>query len=150
MKGSICVYLDTSVISALFDSRTPERQSLTRSMWDTLKDYDVYISEIVLDELSAAPEELKNKFFEAVAGFSVLSVNEEAENLAKDYIAQGIFPLKYLDDAMHVAIASVNGIGYLLSWNFKHLVKVKTRRLVALVNTMKNYQPVEIIAPPEL
>jgi hypothetical protein len=49
-----------------------------------------------------------------------------------------------------MAIASVNQVSILLSWNFTHLVKVKTRRSVALVNTEQNYLPVEIIAPPEL
>lgn len=103
-----------------------------------------------MEELAAAPGELKNRLLEAVAGFSVLQMTAEADSLAREYVARGVFPERYLDDAMHVALASVNGIGYLLSWNFRHLVKVRTRRLVALINTMKDYQPVEIIAPPEL
>jgi len=49
------VYLDTSVISALFDERTPERQNLTKAAWDILDNYDVCVSELVVDELSAAP-----------------------------------------------------------------------------------------------
>ena len=57
---------------------------------------------------------------------------------------------KYIDDAVHVAVASLNNIGILLSWNFTHLVKVKTRRMVALVNSEKNYLSIEIISPPEL
>lgn len=77
-------------------------------------------------------------------------MTKEAENLAEHYISKGIFPEKYRDDALHVAIASVNSIAFLLSWNFKHLVKVKTRRLVTLVNSLENYSAVEIIAPPEL
>jgi hypothetical protein len=79
-----------------------------------------------------------------------LPVSEPAHLLAHTYVAQGIFPEKYYDDALHVAIASIHQIGILLSWNFTHLVKLKTRRMVALVNTLENYLPVEIIAPPEL
>ncbi len=150
MSTEVRVYLDPSVISALFDSRAVDRQRMTAALWETLGDYRVYISEIVLDELGAAPEGLRSKYLEAVKGFSVLRVTEEAEQLAGDYIANGIFPEKYRSDALHVALASVNGIGYLLSWNFKHLVKVKTRRLVAVVNMVREYQPIEIIAPPEL
>jgi hypothetical protein len=51
---------------------------------------------------------------------------------------------------MHVALASTNGIGILLSWNFTHLVKIKTRRMISLINAQENYPAVEIISPPEL
>lgn len=147
------VYLDTSVISALFDSRTPERQKLTQIAWENLKGVDVYISEKVFNEINRIKDsqaQLREDHLKAVSGFKILPVTEEAVKLAKQYITQGIFPQKYYADALHVALASVNGIGYLLSWNFGHLVKVKTRRLVALVNAVKEYPPVEIIAPPEL
>ena len=66
------------------------------------------------------------------------------------YIDKRIFPAKYIDDAIHVAVTSLNNIGILLSWNFSHMVKVKTRRMVALVNAEKSLLPVEIISPPEL
>lgn len=144
------VYLDTSVISALFDVRTPERQNLTQTMWPLLESYQVFISRKVLEELSAASMPLREKLLNTVSKFTVLEITAEAEALAKDYVSNGIFPEKYSDDALHVALASTNGIGYLLSWNFTHLVKVKTRKLVSLVNTLKEYSTVEIIAPPEL
>lgn len=144
------VYLDTSVISALFDSRTPERQHLTKQMWELLEDYDVYISEVVMEELEAVSEDKRKLIYATVEGFTVLKVTDEIKGLATEYIRQGIFPEKYFDDALHVAVATVNNASYLLSWNFKHLVKVKTRRLIALVNATKDYQLVEIIAPPEL
>ena len=102
------VYPDTSVISALFDERTPERQNLTKVAWGILDNYDVYISELVVNELSAAPSRLTEEFQRIIVGFSVLKVTEEAESLAKEYIKQGIFPDKYFDDALHIAIASVH------------------------------------------
>lgn len=81
---------------------------------------------------------------------ATLEFDEESNALAQEYIQRGIFPEKYVSDANHVAIAVVEGIGYLCSWNFRHLVKVKTRREVNLVNTLKGYGLIEIIAPPEL
>lgn len=144
------VYLDTSVISALFDTRTPERQNLTRTMWNSLSSYQVFISQKVLEEINASSTNLKEDLLKAVSEFKVLPITQEAEDLSREYIANGIFPEKYSDDALHVALASTNGITYLLSWNFKHLVKVKTRKLVSLINTLKEYPSVEIIAPPEL
>ena len=79
-----------------------------------------------------------------------MKISKEAEELAEIYVKQGIFPEKYFDDALHVALASVNQIGVLLSWNFTHLVKLKTRRMVSIVNLSKNIMPVEIASPPEL
>jgi len=51
---------------------------------------------------------------------------------------------------LHVAIASVHRIPYLASWNFRHLVRVQTRREVSLLNTLRGYDSIEIVAPPEL
>jgi predicted nucleic acid-binding protein len=59
-------------------------------------------------------------------------------------------PEHYKDDAIHVAVAVVNNTDLLISWNFRHLVKVKTRRMVNLVNEVLSYPHIEIIAPPEL
>ena len=144
------VYLDTSVISALLDVRTPERQAMTVSAWKRLSEYDVYISDLVLEELNFASDPLRERLLSYTVGLHSLKTTDEAILLAQKYVWQGIFPDAYLDDALHVAIASVNGIPYLLSWNYKHLVKVKTRRMVALTNTLHNYPTVEIISPPEL
>lgn len=144
------IYIDTSVISALFDQRTPERMSLTKKTWVNIDNYEVYISNIVIDELKAAPEDKRKKFLDVISDFIVLGVSDEVEKLADEYVKEEIFPKKYYDDALHVAIASVNDIGYLLSWNFKHLVKVKTRKMVSLVNTKYDYSSIEIIVPPEL
>lgn len=79
-----------------------------------------------------------------------LRVSEVAEELAHAYIQEGVFSQRYLDDALHVALASVSRIPYLTSWNFAHLVKVRTRREVSLINTLQGYEAIEIIAPPEL
>ena len=147
------IYLDTSVISALFDERTPERKLATEQAWLKLKDKnisDVYISELVLEELQRSAEPLKNLLLSAVSTFNVLPATENAKRLAGIYVKHEIFPEKYFDDALHIAIAALNEIGILLSWNFTHLVKLKTRRMVSLVNAMESVFPVEIVSPPEI
>jgi predicted nucleic acid-binding protein len=144
------VYLDTSVISALFDERTPERLAMTTILWSKLADYEVFISELVLEEIGRTNEQVRDKMFSAINGFIVLKITKESEKLAQIYVKQGIFPEKYFDDALHVALASVNQIGILLSWNFTYLVKLKTRRMVSIVNLTENIMPVEIASPPEL
>ena len=100
--------------------------------------------------MERANEQNRDKMFSAIKDFIVLKISEDAEELAHIYVKQGIFPEKYFDDALHVALASVNQIGIILSWNFTHLVKLKTRRMVSIVNLTENRMPVEIASPPEL
>jgi hypothetical protein len=124
--------------------------ALTKQFWDHINEYNVFISDLVLNEIKGASQSLQDQMLEKVSNFTLLSIASDAQNLANIYVENEIFPEKYSDDALHVAIASVNQIGILLSWNFTHLVKVKTRRMVALINAIYNYNPVEIITPPEL
>jgi predicted nucleic acid-binding protein len=146
------LYLDTSVPSAHFDSRAPERQGLTRQFWlQRLPEFDAAVSTLVLAEIADTPDsERRRNMEELISGFAVLELNAEAEALAEAYVVQGVFAAPDRGDALHVAIASANRIGYLASWNFKHMVRVRTRREVSLVNALRGYDPVEIVAPPEL
>jgi hypothetical protein len=109
------------------------------------------ISTVVLAEIRDTPDvDKRSKMEELVDGLEILTFDPEAYELSQDYIGRGVFPEKYESDANHVAISAVNGIRYFASWNFRHLVKVKTRREVNLVNALRGYEPIEIIAPPEL
>lgn len=146
------VYLDTTVPSAYLDARAPDRQQLTRQFWlERLPDFEAVISTIVLVEIQATPKlDKRTELTNLVETFEILVFDEKADELAQEYIRRGIFPERYISDANHVAVAVVNRIGYFASWNFKHLVKVKTRREVNLVNALLEYNPIEIIAPPEL
>jgi len=146
------LYLDTSVPSAYFDDRTKERQEATIKFWKSvLPNYKVYISEITIDELDNTKDEnLRMKLKELIKDFEILKTNNPINHLARAYIDNNIFSQKYIDDALHVAVASYYGINYLISWNFEHLVKVKTRRLVNSVNILKGFGEIEIISPQEL
>jgi hypothetical protein len=55
------IYLDTTVPSALFDKRTPERMAQTKQFWDHISDYTVFISELVLNEIKGASQPLQDK-----------------------------------------------------------------------------------------
>jgi hypothetical protein len=146
------VYLDTTVSSAYYDDRAPDRKRLTRLFWaERLPDFEPVISNIVLSEIRDTPdEEKRRKMEELVQGFEALVFDEEADELAREYVGRGVFPEKYASDANHIAIAVVNRIEYFVSWNFKHIVKVSTRRAVNLINTLRGYEVIEIVAPPEL
>ncbi|MDO8723299.1 MAG: type II toxin-antitoxin system VapC family toxin [Syntrophales bacterium] len=146
------VYLDTSVISAYCDERAIERQEATVKFWeDVLPRYKVFISEIAVNELENTKDErLKKKFRLLVKDFNILKINSEIRSLANIYIEKGIFPEKYIEDALHVAVATCHEISYIVSWNFEHLVKVKTRKTVSLSNILAGYKEVEIVSPQEL
>ena len=146
------VYLDTTVPSAYFDARALDRKQLTRAFWfDRLPDFDPVISNIVLSEIHDTPNEKKReKMEQLVKGIEMVILNEEADILANEYVRRGIIPEKYSADAIHIAIAVVNGVRYLVSWNFKHIVKVSTRREVNLINALLDYEGIELLAPPEL
>ena len=112
---------------------------------------DVYISTIVLDELEAISDnDLREKMFFLLYGTTVLSTNKKIEDLAEKYVQAEIFPEKYLDDALHLSTAVMYKIDVLISWNFKHLVKRKTRIEVNRTNNLYGLKQIDIIAPPEL
>lgn len=146
------LYLDTTVPSAFLDERAPDRRRLTERFWrDGLQRYLPVISTVVLAEIRDTPDKLRRaQLEELVAGFGVLPFSDVADNLAREYVKRGVFPEKYVSDAIHVAIAVSNGAAYLASWNFRHLVKVNTRREVNLVNSIMGFGQIEIVAPPEL
>jgi predicted nucleic acid-binding protein len=147
------LYLDTSVPSAFFDDRASDRQRLTRRFWrEQLPAYDPVVSELVLEEIAQTPDpQRRAEILRLVESFEILAdLGAATEDLTAEYIARGIFSSKTAGDALHVAIAVTHGIGYLGSWNFRHLVRVATRREVSLVNALNGYQPLEIVAPPEL
>jgi hypothetical protein len=93
---------------------------------------------------------LRRNFRRLIKGIKILKVNQGVRDLARIYVERGIFPEKYVDDALHVAAASIYEVAYLASWNFEHLVKVRTRKLVNSVNVVKGFNEIEIISPQEL
>ena len=146
------VYLDTSVISAYFDNRVIERKKITVDFWhNVLPNYHVLISEITKEELhNATDNALRKKMNALIKDLKILKLNKNISILASAYIKNNIFPERYFDDALHVATATYNEIYYLSSWNFKHLVKVKTRKYVNSINILNGYKEIEIISPQEL
>ena len=145
------VYLDTSVFSAYFDDRAKMRQEQTKDFWAKLKEYDKFASEVVIDELNAVSDDkLREDLILLTKDFEILQVNEESEALAEKYIERGIFSEKYREDAIHLALASVSGMDILVSWNFEHLVKRRTRLEANEANSLYGYKSIDIIAPPEL
>lgn len=145
------IYLDTSAVGAYYDDRDERRRDLTREFWRRLPDFSPNISTLVLDELAAVGSiALRNRLLRLVSAFKVLPVTAEAQTLARQYVESDIVVETFYADALHLAVASAHGMDYLVSWNFRHLVNIRTRKLVASVNVNNGFRQLEIIAPPEL
>jgi len=144
------VFLDTSVFSAYLDGRQPERMGLTQEFWQKLKNFEVYTSEVTEQELEATTDSVKREQFrELIGGIEILNVSKDAEDLADRYIKEGIVPEKFVNDALQIAVATVNQIAVVLSWNFRHMVNQKVKTRINAVNVSLNYPITEIAAPAE-
>ena len=154
MKGrekKLKLYLDTSVISALFDKKSPEMNYWTREFWKSLDGFEIFISDVVIAEVQETPDPvLKGKMIKAISGVKVLKIDEEAEWLSAEYIRHGAIPERYRKDAFHLGIATAQRMEVLLSWNYKHIVRRKTREIVRMVNARHSYPFLEIMSPPEI
>jgi len=151
MNKRLKIYLDTSVISALFDRRSPEMMKWTEEFWETIDKYEAYISDVVIAEIQETPDtELKESMSKALKNLSQLEVDKNAEKLSREYVYYGAVPPKYRKDALHIAIATMNHIEILVSWNYRHIVRRRTKEIIRMVNSLYNYPLLEIVAPPEL
>jgi predicted nucleic acid-binding protein len=148
------IYLDTSIISFAVDSRDLEKHRLTLQLLDEIKagKYEVFISEVALLEIGKDTEENRAKLIKVIASINPeeLSIDPEVRLLADKYIEEEIIPATYRDDALHVAVAIVNDLDVIVSWNFEHIVKLKTKREVAGINLLMGYKAIEIYSPQEV
>jgi hypothetical protein len=81
---------------------------------------------------------------------NVVTASTEARALADRYVAKGIIPFKYYNDAMHIAIATVNRLNFVASYNFGHIVKLKTLNMTGLVNVRLGYPQIGLFSPTEV
>lgn len=147
------IYLDSSVPSAYYDRLKLPRQRITRYWWNEVmkQNFEAYISVVTDTELNGTKDMLlRKKLLYLVKDFFLLELSEDAVELAGIYVQNGIVPEKYRNDALHIAIATLNGIDILVSWNFSHLVNLETRRKVKGINLFKGYKEIDIVSPEEL
>ncbi|MBA3441024.1 MAG: PIN domain-containing protein [Pyrinomonadaceae bacterium] len=147
MKQSL--YLETSVIGAYLDNGEPFRRDLTIRWWEhEMLEYRAVISPLVARELERIPEPHRTGYLKLIEPLEQVELTDEATILADGYVARGIFHRKYLGDALHVAIASLEKIDYLVTWNFGHLANVRRQARIRLFNTAAGFF-VPVIVTPE-
>ncbi|MCD4707143.1 MAG: type II toxin-antitoxin system VapC family toxin [Candidatus Sabulitectum sp.] len=149
------VYLETSIIS-YFTARPSRdlvvaaRQELTYEVWPLLKEkYDLYISALVIQEVSRGDEAAARKRLKAISGIPVLEITEDVQCLAKSLISENAIPPEYVEDALHIAVASLNGIEFLLTWSFTHINNAFKRSHIIRAIEKQGFLTSEICSPEE-
>ena len=147
------LYLETTVFNYYFDTER-EFHSDTRRLFEAIAagEFEAYTSEYTTLELRRAPEPKQSKMMGLIERFGIkmLEATQEANDLAALYVRNGIIPAKYRTDGEHIACASVNGLDCILSFNFQHIYKLKTKRMTENINLMEGYKGITICMPMEV
>ena len=150
------VYIETTVVSYL--TSRPSRdliiaahQQLTQEWWDQRRGkFDLYTSQLVIQESSAGEAAMSQKRLDALEGIPLLSINQEAVALARAFVEKGPIPEKAGVDALHIALATTHGMDYLITWNCKHIANAEMQIGVAKVSREAGFEPPVICTPEEL
>lgn len=125
------IYIETSVASYLTARPSAEivaqsRQILTKKWWGRRRhDHQLFTSEFVLDESARGDAALARERIKALEGIPLLAILPEAFVLAEDLLSQSILPAKAHLDALHISLAAVHEIEYLLTWNCRHIANAQ-------------------------
>ncbi|MFH1001031.1 MAG: type II toxin-antitoxin system VapC family toxin, partial [Bacteroidota bacterium] len=133
------IYADTSTIGGCFDE---EFQQWSDELFDEFKNgiKILMLSDLTLQELELAREEVRNKVNEVpLTNIIHIGISDEAIHLAETYIEEGALTNKSYNDALHIALATINNTDVLASWNFKHIVNLERIRLYNSINLRLGY-----------
>jgi predicted nucleic acid-binding protein len=143
-------YVDTSVIGGCFD---PEFAEWSRLLIDDFRHRRLraVVSDLVSTEVDLAPRAVRAQYDELV-GFEseLLIVTREVDDLASAYEERGVLSRRSRNDMLHVALASLARVDALVSWDFRHLVRLDNVRAFSAVNSAFGLPPITIASPPEV
>jgi hypothetical protein len=150
------VYLETSFISYLValpsrDLVIAAHQQITAEWWNSQRDkFDCLISQFVIDEASLGDPGEVHKRLKIIDRLKALEITAGAEELAGHIVGGGAIPQKAMNDAAHIAVAAVQGIDYILTWNCKHLANAHISKKVRKICQARGYRSLDICTPEEL
>jgi predicted nucleic acid-binding protein len=144
------IYIETSVLNFLFVEDAPEMRASTERFFKeiSLKN-KCFVSTIVIDEISASREPRHSQLVDALLKWKleVLPFPPRAEKLAQEYVHAGLIPARYLNDARHIAAATIHKADIIVTWNMEHLDRPKTKVGVNKINSKQGYIPISIEGP---
>lgn len=148
------LYLETTVWNFLFEERDLEKRKWTEYLFQDYLEgcYKLYISEVVMEEIRRARSPKRGKLEQAIRMYEpiILTFDNEGKRLVDKYLNAKLLPERYVDDVNHLAIASKNEIDVLVSWNLRHIVKLRTKTFVNSINMTEGYKSLEILTPQEV
>ena len=133
------VYLETTVIGHIAGRLHPaatvlSRQQSTREWWSTARTrYRLLVSDLVLAECEDGDSTAAKERLEVISGIELVRTTDAAKWLAAQLIAAHAMPKSEPRDALHIALAATNGIEFLVTWNFKHIMNPNTQHLIEYV-----------------
>lgn len=149
------VYVETSVLSYLAadpsgDPVTRANQKLTRDWWVRRGYWELYTSTVAVGEMVRGDHGTAVKRLELLGDLVLLTVVPEAKQLAAEILKSGLLPVKARLDAEHTAIAAVNTMAYIVTWNLKHIANPTIRGRVDTLCRSAGYQPPIACTPEDL
>jgi predicted nucleic acid-binding protein len=149
------LYIETSVVSYYVSDRSENiriasRQISTIDMWKNLPRFEVFISDVVVEEALKGNHKQANLRLEAIKDFKVLEINHGTEELAKLLLLKNAIPHNSPEDALHIAVAAVNTIDFIVTWNFKHINNPLMRNKIRGTIEDAGYKCPVICSPEEL
>lgn len=125
-------------------------QQITREWWQRRERFDLFVSQAVLREAGRGNAEAAARRLAALQGIPVLTVGAEVSDLAERFLKTGVMPAKAAIDAIHIAVAVVHGMDYLLTWNCTHIANAAIRAKIEQTCREAGLQPPMICTPEEL
>ncbi len=150
------VYLETSVIGYLTswpreDPTIAGHQNTTKLWWSTAGErFELFVSQLVVRECSDGDLDAVKDRLDSIDGIPVLRITAAAELLADALIQGGAVPENQPNDALHIALAAIHGVQYLVSWNFRHIVNASLRPAIERICRDSGYDPPILCTPEEL
>ncbi len=150
------VYVETTIISYLTarlsrDLVTAAHQQITHEWWASRRaEFELFVSQFVVQEASMGDAAMVQKRLEELQAIVHLAVSQDAQDLAQRLVVDGPLPKKAAVDALHIAVATVHGMDYLLTWNCKHIANAEMQSKVAAVCRDSGFEPPVICTPEEL
>lgn len=150
------VYLETTVVGHIAGRLHPiatvlARQQVTRQWWDSASNrYLLFVSDLVLAECDDGDGDAASERLRIVDGIDVLQTSAAVNALAAELIAAHAVPHSEPRDALHIALAAINGIDYLATWNFKHIMNPSTQHLIDAVCRNAGIESATICTPEQL
>ena len=144
------IYIDTSIIGGYFDE---EFKEATIKLFERLENGNVVfvVSDLLDLELIKAPQHVREHLLKySPDKFQRVELNEEALNLANKYIEEKVVGRTSLEDCRHIALATINKVDVLASWNFKHIVNLDRIKGYNSVNLRLGFSMIEIRSPKDL